>query len=76
MKNIAFEDKMIEVAKTALKTRTLKTNQVQQLLQQFTFEQNKLEVAKYCYDKTIDQNNYYTLYKDFTFNNYSSQLAK
>ncbi len=76
MKNITFEEKMIEVAKTALKTTNLKTNQVHQLLQQFTFEQNKLELAKYCYDKTIDKNNYYTLYNDFTFNNYSSQLDK
>lgn len=76
MKNIPFEDKRIELAKSALKTRAIKTNQVEQLLQQFTFEQNKLELAKYCYDKTIDQNNYYTLYDDFTFSNYSSQLAK
>ncbi len=76
MKNATFEDKMIEVAKTALKNRSVKTTQVHQLLEQFTFEQNKLEVAKYCYDRTIDKNNYYTLYNDFSFNNYSTQLDK
>jgi len=76
MKNVSFEDKMLAVAKTALKNRALKTDQVHQLLQQFTFEQNKLEMAKFAYDKTIDKNNYYTLYNDFTFNNYSTQLDK
>lgn len=76
MKNVTFEDKMIEVAKTALKNRTVITSQVHQLLEQFTFEQNKLEVAKFCYDKTMDKYNYYTLYNDFTFNNYSTQLDK
>jgi hypothetical protein len=76
MKNITFEDKMLEVARTALKNTQVKTSQVHQLLQQFTFEQNKLEMAKYAYDRTIDKNNYYTLYNDFTFNNYSSQLDK
>lgn len=76
MKNVTFEDKMLEVAKTALKSSQVKTNQVHQLLQQFTFEQNKLEMAKYAYDKTIDKNNYYTLYNDFTFSNYSTQLDK
>ena len=76
MKNAAFEDKMIGIAKTALKTSQLKTNQVHQLLGLFSFEQNKLELAKFCYDKTIDKNNYYTLYNDFTFSNYSTQLDK
>lgn len=76
MKKQIFEDKMLETAKTALKNRTMQTNQVHQLLEQFTFEQNKLELAKYCYDKTTDQQNYYILYNDFVFNNYSSQLDK
>jgi len=76
MKNVTFEDKMIAVAKTALNDRILKTAQVHQLLQQFVFEQNKLEVAKFCYNKTIDKNNYYTLYNDFIFSNYSTQLDK
>lgn len=76
MKNATFEDKMIAVGKTALNNRVLKTNQVHQLLSLFTFEANKLEFAKYCYDKTLDQNNYYTLYNDFAFNNYSTQLDK
>ena len=76
MKNAAFDDKMVSVAKTALKDRAIKTNQVHELLQLITFEQNKLDLAKYCYDKTIDKNNYYTLYNDFTFSNYSAQLDK
>ena len=43
---------------------------------EITFEANKLELAKFCYDKTIDKNNYYTLYNDFAFSNYSTQLDK
>jgi Domain of unknown function (DUF4476) len=76
MKNATFEEKMIDVGKTALKDRALKTNQVHQMLELFSFEANKLEFAKFCYDKTIDKNNYYTLYNDFAFSNYSSQLDK
>lgn len=76
MKNVTFDEKMVSVAKTALKDRAIKTSQVHELLQQITFEQYKLDLAKYCYDKTIDKNNYYTLYNDFTFSNYSTQLDK
>ena len=76
IKNSAFDDKKIEIIKSALKNRMLKTDHVSQLMQQFSFEQNKLTIAKYCYDKTMDKNNYYTLYDDFAFSNSSSQLAK
>ncbi len=76
MKNAMFEEKMIEIARTGLKNRLIKTNQVHQILELFSFDKNKLEAAKLCYDKTIDKNNYYTLYNDFTFNNYSTQLDK
>lgn len=76
MKNVTFEEKMIEVAKTALKDKQVKTSQVHQLLQLFSFENNKLELAKYCYDKTLDKDNYYSLYNDFTFSSYSSELDK
>ncbi len=76
MRNVTFEDKMIDVVRTALKERMVETQQVRQLLKEFTFEQNKLEVAKFCYDKTTDKSNYYTLYNDFTFSSYSAQLEK
>lgn len=76
MKNATFDEKMVSTAKTALKNRTIKTAHVHQLLEQITFEQQKLDLAKYCYDKTIDKNNYFTLYNDFKFSNYSDQLDK
>ncbi len=76
MKNVSFDDRMFDIAKTALKTRTVKTSQVHQLLQLFSFEKYKLDLAKHLYDKTIDKENYYTLYNDFAFDSYSSQLDK
>jgi hypothetical protein len=76
MKHVTFEEKMLDVAKTALKDKQVNTQQIHQLLSQFTFEKNKLDLAKYCFDKTVDKNNYYTLYNDFTFSSYSTELDK
>lgn len=76
MKNVSFDDKMYNIAKTALKNRSVKTSQVHQLLQLFSFEKYKLDLAKHLYDKTIDKEDYYTLYNDFDFDSYSSQLDK
>lgn len=76
MKNATFDDNMLKVARTALKDRQLKTAQVHQLLGLLSFERNKLDLAEFCYDKTIDRNNYYTLYNDFTFSSYTAELDK
>lgn len=75
MRNTNFDNNKLDIAKAALKNRNLKTNQVSQLLQQFTFEQYKLDLAKFCYDKTTDPFNYFSLSNDFTFDSYASELT-
>jgi len=76
MQDATFEQKMLEIAKSGLKDRQLTTMQVHHLMEVFAFESNKLELAKYCYDKTTDKENYYTLYNDFAFSSNSSELDK
>ena len=34
----------------------------------FTFENNRLEIAKYAYGKTVDKGNYFVVNDVFTFN--------
>ena len=34
----------------------------------FTFENNRLEIAKYAYGKTVDKGNYFVVNDAFTFN--------
>ena len=76
MKNMTFDDSMLQVAKTALKNAAVTTSQVGDLMSVFTFENNKLEFAKYAYDKTVDRHNYFQLYDDFTFNSNATELDK
>jgi hypothetical protein len=42
----------------------------------FTFEDNKLEVAKYAYRKTVDNRNYVMVNDAFTFSSSRDELAK
>ena len=42
----------------------------------FTFENNRLEIAKLAYNKTIDKNNYYQLNDALTFSNSKEELAR
>ena len=42
----------------------------------FTFENNRLDIAKYAYGKTVDKGNYFMLNDAFTFNNNKEALKE
>ena len=42
----------------------------------FSFENNKLEIAKYMYGKTLDRKNYFVIYNVFTFSRSKEELAE
>lgn len=50
--------------------------QVKDLMLMFTFEENKLEVAKYAFRKTVDKQNYYIVNDAFSYNTSKDELAK
>jgi hypothetical protein len=46
------------------------------ILQLFTFEDNKLELAKFAYDYCIDRENYYRVNDVFTFSSSKDELSR
>jgi hypothetical protein len=54
----------------------LTTSQVRQMLQLFSFENIKLELAKQAYAKTVDQRNYFSINDVFSFNSSRDELAR
>jgi hypothetical protein len=62
-----FEDSKLTIAKQVLRDRCLFVSQVKRVLTQFTFEESKLEFAKYAYDYTYDIGNYFKVNDVFTF---------
>jgi hypothetical protein len=63
-------------AKTAVRDQAVSTSQVRELLGLFSFEQNKLDIAKYCYHYTTDYNNYYLVANSFGFSSSKNELLK
>lgn len=55
------------MALQVIRANCLTTNQIKKLLQGFTFEQTKLELAKAAYSRCIDQQNYTQINDLFTF---------
>ena len=63
----SFEDSKLAIAKQVTDVNCLSTNQVKEIIRLFSFEETKLEYAKYAYPYTFDQNNYYKVNDEFTF---------
>jgi hypothetical protein len=69
-----FEDTKLTIAKQVVSSQCLLTNQVKDLLGCFTFEANKLEMAKNCYTRTYDLGNYFKVNDVFTFESSIEEL--
>ncbi|MGG9971329.1 DUF4476 domain-containing protein [Ferruginibacter sp. SUN002] len=74
IKKEVFSDTKVAIAKQGISSNYFSAGQVKEILQLFTFEDNKLDVAKYAYKYTIDQNNYYTILDVFTFSSSKTEL--
>lgn len=72
----SFDDKKLMIAKQAVRDNGATAAQVKELLQQFAFENNKLDLAKYAYQYVSDRKNYFVLYDSFTFNSNKDELAR
>lgn len=71
-----FENSRIISVKTVTDNTNFTTQQVKELMLLFTFENNRLEIAKYAYRKTVDKQNYYQLNEALTFSSSKDELAR
>ena len=63
-----FENKRLATAKQIIERNYFTSQQVKELMLLFTFENNRLDIAKYAYGKTVDKRNYSVVNDAFTFN--------
>jgi hypothetical protein len=62
-------------AKQIIDRNYFTSQQIKDLLLLFTFENNRLDLAKYAYGKTVDKGNYFIVNDAFTFNNNKEKLS-
>lgn len=76
VKQQSFEDTKLQMIKTNPKNIWFTANQIKELMQLFSFDDNRLEVGKYCYDICVDKQNYYTTYNALTYDNSKNELME
>ena len=62
-----FEDNKVQIAKQFLGANCVSAAQVRELMGMFTYEESKLDIAKFAYGRCVDPNNYYKVNDGFTF---------
>ena len=63
----SFEDTKMTLAKQVGSSRCFTVDQVKGMMGLFSFEDSKLDFAKYAYERTFDIDNYYKVNDAFTF---------
>ncbi|MBS1761123.1 MAG: DUF4476 domain-containing protein [Bacteroidetes bacterium] len=75
LKNEWFETTRLNLAKQIIDGNYFTTYQIKELMSLFTFEKNKLELAKYAYRKTTDLGNYYQVNDALTYSSSKTELS-
>lgn len=71
-----FETNRLTSVKVIIDKGNFTTQQVRELMLLFTFENNRLEVAKYAYCKTVDRQVYFQVSDALTFSSSKDELAR
>ncbi len=70
----SFEDSKLTIAKQVLNNNCLTSGQVREVMKMFSFEDTRLNFAKYAYGHTYDTGNYYKVNDAFTFESSIDEL--
>jgi hypothetical protein len=74
--NEAFDNTKLSIARQAVSQQYFTAAQVKEIVQLFSFEKSKLDIAKYCYSRTVDKNNYFIINDAFSFSASKEELSK
>lgn len=70
-----FADQQMQIAKQVVQNHCVSTDQIKEIMGIFTFEQNKLDFAKFAYDYCTEKANYYKVNDAFTFSGSVTELT-
>lgn len=69
-----FEDTKLTLAKQIAGSNCMSAEQIRGIMKLFSFENSKLDFAKFAYSHCCDKNNYYKVNDAFTFDSSSTEL--
>lgn len=70
-----FDNSRVTIAKQVIDQNYFTADQVKQLLLMYSFDNYKLDLAKYAYKNTVNKQDYFILYEVFSFSSSKDDLA-
>ena len=70
----SFDDTRLAICKEYIRTHSINSNELRELLGLITFESNRINLAKYSYRYVSDPGYFYTVYNAFTFDSSVNEL--
>lgn len=74
IKKLNFEDGKLSTAKQIAGSNCLNTNQIVDICKMFSFEDSKLDFAKFAYKYCVDANNYFKVNNVFQYSSSTDEL--
>lgn len=71
-----FDDTKLNIAKTGIAANLFSAAQAKQIIQLFSYDNSRLDIAKYLYKYTVDKNNYVTVYDAFSYSSSRDELSR
>jgi len=72
--NSSFESDKVMMVKQVITSNYFTVKQVKEILRLFNFESSKLEIAKLIYPKTIDNQNFFSVFDEFSYSSSKQEL--
>ncbi|MDD2413013.1 MAG: DUF4476 domain-containing protein [Bacteroidales bacterium] len=72
----SFDSRKLSLAKSALSHNQIVSRQALELVELMNFESNKLSLAKFAYESTIDKGNYFMVNNAFSFSSSIDELNR
>ena len=76
VEDASFAEDKVRVCKRILKTNCLIIDQLVQMLEEISFDEDQLELAKFAYDHIYDLENFYKVYDVFSFSKSGEELEE
>lgn len=67
IRRASFESTKKSIMRQGLRGRQITSQQLGELLSLMSFENSKLTMARWAYDKVVDPENIYVIYQEFSF---------
>lgn len=76
VENASFNNTKLAVAKQTIDVNYFTAQQVKELVELFSFETSRLEIAKYCFKRCTEQNNYFIVSNALNYSSSREELMK